>query len=350
MKSISLRVRAAALLLGLAVAACDSPSEPGAGRTEEVGVVVNSLDHSVTIFRVDDSSVRATVGVGPDGSPVTVAARAGFAVVPLGFVPAAAVVDLVSGTLARTVALPPNSGATGVAFLNDSIAVVANSNLNTVSPINVRSGQRGPDVAVGTFPQFVLAVGDTVWVLNAEIGSDFQPKGPGTVSVLTGSPLRLAKTITLSGTNPGAAAIGAGNRVFVVNSGRFGRAEGTVSVLDRRTLAETAHQTGFRSFPGSIAMKGALAYVGGFDIGVLVWNTETGAFVRGAGDPIRPGGVASVSGLGVDAEARVYALKPECAKPSSAYRMTEAFAVETEIPVGTCPLAVVFTRITDPDA
>ena len=334
------------LLLTFLVAGCQTSSGPEDVPTQEIGVVVNSVDRSLTVFRVDDPTVRSVVGVGPDGSPVTLALRGETAVVPLGTVPAAAVVDLRTSSVTRTVALPEGSGATGAAFVNDSVAIVANSNLNTVSPINVRTGQRGAEIAVGRFPQAVIAAGDTVYVLNAELGPDFQPAGPGTVSVIAGSPLRVVKTITLGGTNPGGAALGPGGRIYVVNSGRFGRSEGSLSVIDRASLTEVAHHTGFGSFPGSVAVDPAnRAYVGGFGVGLLVWDALTATFIRGVANPVAPGGVTSVSGLGVDEAGRVYALEPECQGPSVAFRLTSAYAVESEIAVGTCPFAIAFTRI-----
>ena len=90
------------------------------------GEMDEDTDVSVTIFDVEDPEQARTVGLGADGSPVTMAVRGALAAVPLGFVPALAVVDLKEAMLLRTVALTSGSGATGVAFLNDSIVLVAN--------------------------------------------------------------------------------------------------------------------------------------------------------------------------------------------------------------------------------
>ena len=329
----------------LLLAACDSSTGPEERPTQEVGVVVNSVDHSLTVFRVDDPSVRTTIGLGPDGSPGTIAVRGEIAVVPMGTVPAAAVVDLRAGTVLRTVALPQGSGATGAAFLNDSIALVANSNLGTVSPINVRTGQRGADLTVGRFPQAAVSIGDTVLVLNAEL-VNFSPAGPGTVSVIASSPLRVIKTITLRGTNTGAAAVGSGGRIFVINTGRFGSNEGSLSVLDRGSLTEVAHHTGFGSGPGSIAVDSSnRVYVGGFGIGVMVWDGAAVSFIRGPANAVVPGGIQSASGVAIDSSGRLYALKPECRSAGAAYRLGGGFDVQAEIPTGTCPINLVFTHI-----
>ena len=111
---------------------------------EEIGVVVNSLDVSLTVFSVDEPAAPNTIGLSPAGSPVGLALRGSLAVVPLGFVPAVAVVDLSSGILLQTIALPEGSGATGAAFLTDSLVLVANPNLNSVSPVNIVTGAVAP--------------------------------------------------------------------------------------------------------------------------------------------------------------------------------------------------------------
>ena len=128
----------------LFLAACGSEgTEPPPEQTAEVGVVLGSVDLSLTIFEVENPTQTRLVGLNPTGSPVTLAVRGELAAVPLGFVPAVAVVDLREAVLLRTVGLPTGSGATGVAFLNDSIVLVANSDLNSVTPVNVLAGTLG---------------------------------------------------------------------------------------------------------------------------------------------------------------------------------------------------------------
>jgi hypothetical protein len=340
------RLRSLLLATPLVIAACDSTTAPEETPTQEVGVVVNSRDHSLTVFQVEDPSVRTTIGLGPDGAPGRLAVRGELAVVPLGSVPAAAVVDLRAGALLRTIALPQGSGAAGAAFLNDSIALVANPNLGSVSPINVRSGQRSADLTVGRYPQDLISINDTIYVVNAELGPDFQPVGPGSLSVIVGSPLRVLRTITLRGSNAGAAAAAPAGRIFVINTGRFGAPEGSLSIVDRASLTEVAHHTGFGSGPGSVAVdSNGRAYVGAFGVGVLVWDSSSGSFPRGPANAVVPGGVASTAGVGIDSVGRLYALKPDCQRASVAYRLSAAFAVEQEIPVGNCPLSIAFTRI-----
>lgn len=339
------------LLLALAAGCSDSPSEPEPTPTTELGVLVNSQDVSLTAFPLDDPSAAFTIGLAPDGSPVTLAVRGAIAVAPLGTVPAAVIVDLVQRQVVTTVALPEGSGATGAAFLNDSIVLVANPGLNTVSPINVRSGVRGDEIAVGAYPQSIVAVGDTAFVLNAELGPDFQPTGPGTVTVITGSPPAAVATIALSGTNPNAGAIGPDGRLYIVHAGRFGQSDGALSIVDRGTLEEVEDHAGFGDFPGDVAVDASgRVFVASFSYGVAVWDSGTQSFVRAPAEAITLDGVPSASGVAVDADGRLYALESNCQSASRIFLLSDAFATEDTIPTGTCPFSLEFTTVADPDA
>jgi hypothetical protein len=326
--------------------ACDSATQPRVPLTSELAVVVSSRDRVLTAFVADTPSRKFTVGLGPDGGPVSVAVRGAFAAVPLGTVNAVTVVNLREQRVTQTVALPAGSGATGAAFINDSIVLVGNPNLNTVSPVNVLRGTRGTDLPVGRFPQSIITVGDTAYVINAELGSNFQPVGPGTVTVLVGYPSQNAGTIRLTGINPGAGALRADGTLAVVNSGRFGASDGSISIVNRRTLTETQRIAGAGEFPGAVAFdaSGRLV-VAAFGYGLAVYDLAGNAFTRAPANAVKPGGVAGSSGVGFDSQGRLYSLKPDCANPSSVYRLTQAFDVDVEIPVGICPIAIAFTRV-----
>lgn len=333
--------------LSLSVAACgDDPVSPAPPEDDAVGIVLSSADRALTVFAIDGEDETTTIGLGPDGSPVTMAVRGARVAIPLGTVPAVAVVDLVTGGVAHTVALPEASGATGVAFLNDSIAVVANPNRNSVSLVNVQSGALGAEVPVGTFPQGVAAVDDTAFVLNANLGADFSPAGPATVSVITGTPPSVVRTIKLSGLNTGAAVATSDGRLVVVNAGSFGGANGSISVVARDALTETSHLDGFGDFPGAVAVgPDGRIYVASFSYGLAVWDPEAGAFVHSPSDAVEPDGIPSVSGIAFDGDGRLYTLVPECTSPSRALRLDSEYAVALEIPAGICPFAIAFTTV-----
>ncbi len=341
----SLRGRAAAALLALpALAGCDTDSTGPRVVTAEAVSIVNSTDRTLTVVATENPNAKFTVGLGAQGSPVSVAARGRWAVVPMGTYPFAVVVDLQAGAVSRTVPLPAGSGATGVAFLNDSIAIVANPALNSVTPVNVLRGTAGASIAVGGYPQAVVAGGGRVYVLNAEL-VNFSPARTSTVTVIDGA-LQVAGTIPLGGFNASAGAFESG-RLYVVNSGHFGQADGSLSVVDAATLTETHHATGFGSFPGSIALDGSgLAYVGLYDQGLLVWNTGTRTFTRGPDNPLLTGGGVPLSGVGFDGSDRLYTLHPGTCQAAGAVTQTRLSSGESgSVTTGVCPFALAFSSV-----
>lgn len=332
--------------IAIAVAGCDDSTGVVPVTGVETAVVLNSIDLSITIFPVDSPEAAAAIGLAAAGSPVSVAARGNTVLVPLGFFPAAAVVDLTSGDVSA-IPLPDNSGATGVAFLNDSIAYVANPNLGTVSVVNVSAGSAGDEIEVGVFPQAVAVWGDTVLVLNAELGLDFRPVRQGVVSAIDASSNTVVASIFLTGFNPAAAAYGPDGMLYIVNSGAFGDGNGSLSVIDPATLEEVEHHAGFGEFPGDIAFDEAgHAYVSSFAYGIAVWDAVGDSFISPPDDPLVVGDYSIASGVGIDSDGRLYTLIPgDCIAPSVAVRLDATLAFDREIDVGVCPIAVTFTRV-----
>ena len=339
--------RATTVFLGVLVfgACSDDGTDMQLPETAEVGVVLSSTDLSITIFEVENPTEIRTVGLGADGSPVSMAVRGNLAAVPLGTVPALAIVDLTKATLDTTLALPHGSGATGAAFLNDSIVLVANPSLNSVTPLNVLAGTTGAEIAVGRFPQAVVVEGGRAFVLNAEL-EFFAPDGPSTVSVIDIGSLTVTSTIELSGENAAAGGVGLDGRLYIVNSGSFASANGSLSVVDLTSLTEVGHHAGFGSFPGSLALgPSSRAFVGSFSYGVAVWDTSLNTFIQGPENSLKPGGIASTSGVGFDDAGRLYTLTPDCQNPSTANRHDGLLDVDLTIPVGICPFAIVFSLV-----
>ena len=343
-----LRTLAAAVIIAFTTAACDDNGGPEIPAGVEIGVIVNSIDLSITAFPTDSAASTRTIGLAAAGSPVSVAARGPFAVIPMGFLATAAVVDLRSDDVS-TIPLPDNSGATGVAFLNDSIAYVANPNLNTVSRINLFAGTHENEIDVGIFPQAVAAIGDRVFVMNAELDMDFRPARQGGISVIDTSTDSVVAVILLTGFNPSAAVVHDG-LLYVVNSGTFGMGDGSLSVVNPNTLQQIEHHTGFGEFPGDIAFDAAdRAYVSSFAYGIAVWDVAADSFIRPPSDPLIIEGNAISSGLGFDSNGRLYSLIPgDCIAPGIALRTHPDLSFDRQIDAGVCPIAITFTRVESP--
>lgn len=337
-------------VLTFLVAGCgDDGTAPQPIPTTETAIVLNSIGLSVTVFPADSPQNRRAIGLAPAGSPVTLAARGNRAVVPLGLVNAAAVVDLTSDDVSL-ITLPENSGATGIGFWDDSIAYIANPNRNTVSRVNISSRLAVSEIDVGVYPQAIIASAFWVFVLNAELDSNFQPARPGTISVLNPSTDALRETIALSGFNPAAAAFAPDGRLYVINSGTFGQGDGSLSIVDPVALTEVEHVTGFDEFPGDIIIDGSgRAFISSFSYGIAIWDTDEGAFLRPPTDPLVVAGHRISSGLALDSDQRVYTLIPgDCQAPGATFRLDPELSTEQEIGVGVCPIDIAFTELRAP--
>jgi len=310
----------------------------------EVAVVLNSVERSLTVVPIDAPADAYTIGVSPEGTPEVFAARGNWAVVPLGIYPFAAVVDLRTKSVAHTVALPVG-GASGAAFLNDSIALVGNPDLNSVTPINVRRGTAGAEIPVGVYPHKIIEHNGRAYVLNANL-EFWAPAGPGAISVIDGT-LTVVDSIPLSGENPGAAVARNDGRLYVVNSGAWGAGNGSLSVVEISSGNEIAHHTGFGDFPGAIAAQGTRLFVTMYGLGLLEWNPLTSTFVRGPDNPLTPGSIPPVAGIGTDSEGDLYAVNPgDCITPGRFLRLSPSGAeVTLDVPVGICPFGLAFTVI-----
>jgi hypothetical protein len=329
--------------------ACESdPIRPDPVDASEVGVVLNSVELSLTIFPVEDPTSTVTVGLGADGSPVGFSARGGLVAVPMGTYPAVVVVDIAEGMVLRSIGLPEGSGATGSAFLNDSILLVGNPGLNTVSPVNVRGGTRGESIPTGTYPQAVVVHDGTAFVFNAELGVDWQPARTGTVTVVDGATLDVRNLIELSGENPAGAVVVDG-MLHVLNSGRWGENSGTLSIVDPAGEEEVDFVDGFGDLPGTLAAGpgGVLSFTS-WSFGLGLWDTGSASFIRSPEDAISVDGMPSAAGSAFDASGRLYALAPECQNAAVAIRLDANFETDVEIPVGVCPAHVDFLEIAAP--
>ena len=151
---------------------------------EEVLLAVNSTANTLSIVPVEAPSEAMTVPLGgTTPTPVGVSAREGVAIVPLGLDNAVAVVDLRTASVTRTIPLPDNSGATGSAIVDDSIAYVGNPNINTVSRINYLTGATS-EVPVGVYPSGLIFTRGKVFVLNGNLDETFSPAGPSWLTVI----------------------------------------------------------------------------------------------------------------------------------------------------------------------
>jgi hypothetical protein len=329
-----LQVLAAGLVL-----ACADTNAP-APLPEEVLLVVNTRGNTLSIVPIDPAGPSRQVALGGVGSrPNGVAARGEIALVPLGPANAVAVVNLRERRLLDRIPLPAGSGATGVAVVNDSIAYVGNPGLNTVSRVNYLAGTT-EEVTVGVRPQGIIFIRGRVFVLNGNVDPNGVPLGPSWITVLDPATNHLASgvdSIPISGSGGAAfAAPAADGQVYVVSRGTPGLPDGRISEVDPLRRVENASFSGLGVTPGDLATDGGpRIFVSSLREGVLEFNTDSNAVVRGIGEGLD---IVSNSGVAVDSDRRLYAIAGgDCvAGNGTAHVFNEALEEIDSIPLGRC--------------
>jgi hypothetical protein len=279
-----------------------------------------------------------------------VSARGGIAVVPLGLDNAAAVVDLRDAQVMRLVPLPANSGATGSAMVDDSIAYVANPNLNTITRINYLTGTTGPDIPVGRYPQGIIFTRAKLFVLNGNLDETFNPAGPSWLTVIdpaTNAPADGLDSIPLTGDgNAGFADVASDGLLYVMNTGSFFQGEGRLSIVDPVDRSEVASFSGFGTGPGNVAADGgSRIFVSSFAEGLMEFNTDSNKVVIGADEGIP---IPSNSAVAVDSHGRVYGIEAGSCRGG---QRGKAHVLDTNlkevrtIALGECPSGVTMVKI-----
>jgi hypothetical protein len=335
----------AALFLAAGCADTNAPLPP----PQEVLLAVNSTANTLSIVPVDApaSAVAVELG-GTTPTPVGVSAQGDIALVPLGLDNAVAVVDLRSAAVLRRIPLPANSGATGSAIVDDSIAYVANPNINTVSQVNYRSGATA-DVPVGVFPQGMVFTRGKLFVLNGNL-VNFAPAGPSWLTVVDPATNAVADgidSIPLTGEgNAGFGTVGGDGLIYVVSAGQTGSGDGRLSIVDPVGRTELASFSGFGNGASGVASDGQdRIYVSSYADGLMVFDSDSNKVLRGAGQGVP---VPSNAAVAVDSKRRIYALDTgPCSggRAGTAHVLDEAFTEIRTIPLGECPVGAAVVQI-----
>jgi hypothetical protein len=342
--SVTRCIIASALVASLGCAETTAPLPPA----DEVLLVVNSTESSLSIVPVEApaSAVDFPLG-GTTPTPVSVAARDAIAIVPMGLDNSAVVVDLRTPKILRTVHLPAGSGATGIAIVDDSIAYVANPNLNTVTRINYLNGDTA-SVSVGVYPEAMVFTRGKLFVLNGNL-VNFAPVGPSWITVVdpvTNAVATGIDSIPLPGPgNAGFADVASDGLIYVVSTGDF-VVEGRLSIVDPVARREIANFGGFGTGPGAIAADGGeRLFISSFAEGLMEFNTRTRTVVRGAGHGVSIPGNSAVE---VDAEGRIYAISTgpcQGGQPGAAHVLKADLTESRTIALGECSIFAATTSI-----
>ena len=322
---------------------CSDALEQKSSAGQVIGIV-NSGDQTLSLISATDFTVSTRSWQGTAATPTTLDGHGNVFVVPLGQADAAGVDLLLSctGACIRThyvVPLAPGSGATGVVIQDDSIAWIANPNLETVTRLNYATDDT-LSVPVGVHPQAVAIVGTRVFVVNSNVVGG-SPAGPSWLTSFECCSVRTPDSIPLTGTNARFATVGEDSLLYVIASGHTGAADGKLSIVDPRARAEIAVLNGLGESPGAAAFHpaGSRLLVASTTEGILEVNTSIRAITRGPGNGVKPAG-HGVSGLAIDLRGRVYAVDPgTCATPGTVHVLTAppGYGEIHEVVVGICP-------------
>jgi hypothetical protein len=335
--------------LAFAIAASTSCAETSAPLPppDEVVVVLNTNAATLSLIPVPAPTQVSTVPLGASGvQPVSVTTRGAVAVVPLQAEDALAVVDLRVGQLVNTIALAAGAGVAGAALVSDSIAYVSNSNLGTVTRVDLSTGDTLSTPVGGTPGQITFTRG-RVLVVNANLDAQGKPAGESWISVidpvanLTGL---VIDSIPLFG--PGNArfsTVAGDGLVYVVQDGDPTIDEGRLSVVDPVERTERASFGGFGFGPGDLASDGGdRLLISSRTEGLMEFDTAERRVVRGQGNGI---GIPGNTGVAVDSRGRIYALEAGCSDNGVVHILQPDFSEIRSVPVGRCASQVLLARV-----
>jgi hypothetical protein len=339
-------VRLGIALSGTVLCACAETAAPPPA-PEEMVVVLNSTGATLSLLPVSAPTQVSTIPLGAaDVQPVSVATRGATAVVPLAGADAIAVVDLRAGQLVNTIALQPGAGVAGAALTEDSVAYVSNRNLNSITRLNLSTGDTA-SLAVGTTPQQVVFYRGRLLVLNANLDSLGKPAGESWISVVDPTVSdrgALIDSIPLIG--PGNAqfsAVASDGLLYVIQGGDPSVDEARLSVVDPVGREELASFGGFGFGPGDLTADAEeRLLISSRTEGVMEFDTAERVVVRGEGDGIP---VPGNTGVAFDSQGRIYALESGCSENGSVHILQPDFSEIRAVAVGQCAVQILMARV-----
>jgi len=339
------RITAVALALAGATS-CAETSAP-LPPPEEVVVVLNTNAATLSLIPVAAPTQVSSVPLGAsDVQPGSVTTRWAIAVVPLQARDAIAVVDLRAGQLVQTISLAPGSGVAGAALISDSLVYVSNSRLQTVTRVDLSTGDT-ISIPVGRTPGQITFTRGRVLVINANLDDQGKPAGESWISVidplanLTGA---VIDSIPLFG--PGNArfsTVAGDGLVYVIQDGNPAIDEGRLSVVDPVQRTERASFGGFGFGPGDLASDGGdRLLISSRSEGLMEFDTAERAVVRGEGNGVP---IPGNTGVTVDSRGRIYALEAGCSDNGIVHILRPDFSEIRHVLVGQCATQVLLARV-----
>lgn len=343
--------QAASTALGVLLAAGCASTTPSPPTPEEHLVVLNAGDATVTILPLSSPNSPVTVNLGPiGGTPFALAARGSHGLVTSGAGSTVALVDLGAPQSVLVFGLAAGAGAAGAAFVNDSIAYIANPFSNRVTRLNIRQGDT-LSIAVGQTPTAIAVTRGRVFIANANLDpacSALAPcvLGPSWLTVIDPDREIVVDSIALPGPgNASSITVGGDGLLYVISAGPGGEESGRLSIVDPVLRQEVGSFSGFGPLPGHVSSDGReRLFVTSLEQGLMEFNTRTRRLVRGAGS-----GIPLLSGVdaAVGSDGLVYAVEAgNCASSPGRIRIFRPDLTEVRIiAVGLCAVDADIVRL-----
>jgi hypothetical protein len=337
------------IAVGLGLASLVSCAETSAPLPppEEIVVVLNTTAATLSLIPVAAPTQVSTIPLGAsDAQPTSIATRGAIAVVPLQGEDAIAVVDLRDGQLVSIIPLAPGSGLSGAALISDSLAYITNANLQTITRVDLATGDTA-SIAVGHTPTQITVTRGRVLVLNANLDDQGRPAGESWISMIDPSAGVIGVVIdSIPLVGPGNArfsTVAGDGLVYVVQEGDPVTDEGRLSVVDPVDRRERASFGGFGFGPGDLASDGAdRLLISSRTEGLMEFDTADRAVVRGEGNGV---GIPGNSGVAVDSRGRIYAVESGCSDAGIVHVLRPDFTEVRSVPVGQCATQAVLARV-----
>ena len=325
--------------------ATTTPSPPPA---EETLVVLNGGDATLSLLRLSPSEpTRMIVLQSIGGDPVEFTAQSRQVLVTTGAGSTVALADLINTRVERVFQLAVGAGAGAAAFVNDSIAYIANPLVDRATRLNLRTGDSA-SVAVGRTPAAIAIARGRVFIANANLdspcpGPDPCVLGPSWLTVIDPDHNTVIDSIPLPG--PGNASdiqVGGDGLLYVISAGSGGAESGRLTIVDPVVRQEVGSFSGFGVLPGRLASDGReRLFVTSLASGLMEFNTRTRRVVRGAGS-----GIPAVDGNGI-----VYVLESGSCMPPGPGRVRVFRPDLTEartMPTGPCSVDAAIVKLPPP--
>ena len=245
----------------------------------EIGIVVNTLEKSIRLFRLGDPGEHRDIPLGASNAvtPTGIAIRGQTAVAPLGNAASVAVIDLRSQQIEGFFTFE-SGNATGAAFVDDRTVLAGNQETDQVGRFTIGSsgGTIADLVPVAAFPTGIVAHSDSLaFVISSNLDDNYAPQGDGVVTALDPRTMTVAATIETGGTNPQFGALGPDGMLYVMNTGDYA-SPSTLAIIDPATLERVDVAGGFPAGSGHVHVgSGGTLFTSAFFTGTVAWSTSS---------------------------------------------------------------------------